>query len=91
MSEPKPPPPVPPPPPPMIVNPLTKPQRKFSEAKPKINQTALDRGALLQSIQQGKKLRKTETNDRSSPIINNKTSTDQGYLLKSIDNQTVKT
>ena len=92
MSEPEAPPAVPPPPPPMMVNPLTKPQRTFTdESKPKMNQTALDRAALLQSIQQGKKLRKTETNDRSSPIVNNKTSTDQGYLLKSIDNQTVKT
>ena len=56
MSEPEPSPPVPPPPPPLIVNSLTKPQRKFTDTKPKINQTALDRGALLQSIQQGKKL-----------------------------------
>ena len=89
MSEPKPPPPVPPPPPPMIVNPLTKPQRKFTETKPKINQTALDRGALLQSIQQGKKLRKIQTNDRSSPIINNKPSSDLGILLRGIENKTV--
>ena len=91
MSEPEAPPAVPPPPPPMMVNPLTKPQRTFTdESKPKMNQTALDRAALLQSIQQGKKLRKTETNDRSSPIVNNKTSTDQGYLLKRIDNKIVR-
>ena len=90
MSEPEPSPPVPPPPPPLILNPLTKPQRKFTETKPKINQTASDRGALLQSIQQGKKLKKIQTNDRSSPIINNKPSSNQGNLLKSIDNKIVK-
>jgi len=79
MSEPEPPPAVPPPPPPpMIINPPTKPQRTFDEeSKPKMNQTALDRATLLQSIQQGKKLRKIQTNDRSSPIINNKPSSDQ--------------
>ena len=91
MSEPEPPPAVPPqPPPPMIINPPTKPQRTFDEeSKPKMNQTALDRATLLQSIQQGKKLRKIQTNDRSSPIINNKPSSDQGILLKGIDNKTV--
>ena len=91
MSEPEPPPAVPPPPPPMMVNPPTKPQRTFTEeSKPKMNQSALDRATLLQSIQQGKKLRKIQTNDRSSPIINNKTSTDQGILLKSINNKIVR-
>ena len=76
MSEPEPTPPAPPPPPP------TKPQRTFTEeSKPKMNRTALDRATLLQSIQQGKTLRKTQTNDRSSPIINNKTSSDQGSLF----------
>ena len=90
MSEPEPPPAVPPPPPPMIVNPPTKPRRTFTdESKPKMNQTALDRATLLQSIQQGKKLRKIQTNDRSSPIINNKSSSDLGILLRGIENKTV--
>ena len=90
MSKPEPHPAVPAPPPPMIVNPLTKPQRTFDEEpNAKMNQTALDRATLLQSIQQGKKLRKVQTNDRSSPIINNKPSSDQGILLRAIENKTV--
>lgn len=34
-----------------------------------------DRGALLKSIEKGKKLKKATTNDRSAPLVGNNAST----------------
>lgn len=60
--------PPPPPPPPPAPPPPT-----FSQAnteKPKLNKKEeKDRGALLGDIHKGMKLKKTVTNDRSAPIV----------------------
>ena len=58
-----PPPPPPGPPPPPVPSKGSKPVGK------KIEGAGADRGAVLQSIQQGKTLKKTVTNDRSAPLV----------------------
>ena len=68
---------MPPPPPPGPPGPPPGGPPKPQAFKPTKNNTGgggTDRNALLKSIQQGKALKKTETNDRSAPIVGNKNS-----------------
>ncbi|KAJ8981672.1 hypothetical protein NQ317_017293 [Molorchus minor] len=74
--------PAPPPPPPMA--PAAPPQPVFNLSKSGPN----DRGALLKSIQQGKKLKKTVTNDKSAPIIPGKVSSRTGNNNGSCSSET---
>ena len=64
---PPPPPPGPPPPP--------APSKGGKSPAKKVGGGGADRGALLSSIQQGKALKKTVTNDRSAPLVGNVKST----------------
>ena len=61
MPPPPPPPPGPPPPPTFAA---------ANTEKPKLGKSAeADRNQLLKSIQKGTRLKKVETNDRSSPLV----------------------
>ena len=59
---------MPPPPPPGAPPP---PKGGFAPPKAKKGGGGNDRGALLNSIQKGTKLKKTVTNDRSAPLVGN--------------------
>ena len=81
---PGPPPPSPPGPPPPLAGPpppLAGPSPPFPGPLP-ISSTRNDsgRGALFKSIQQGKRLKKTVTNDRSAPIIEGNKNTNTEVL-----------
>lgn len=63
--------PGPPPPPPAAPPPMCPPPPPAFTPSP--SKSAGDsRGALLQSIRQGAKLKKTVTNDRSAPVVGSK-------------------
>lgn len=70
-----PPPPPPGPPPQGPPPPMPPPPSAFNSSKSKASSGGDNRGALLQSIRQGAKLKKTVTVDKSTPLIAGKSLT----------------